>query len=123
MSSNSLKVKISGPKVQEYIKTLGLLPKGKVQTFIDSEIVRLADSFVPSDTTATRKSVFINPDFGSGKIIYSIYGDPNGRNTYNDTTSKFQGAPKRGPFWVHRMLDAGGREKVMLGIRRLLGGK
>jgi hypothetical protein len=115
------RVKISGPKVQDYIKTLGLLPKGKIQTFIDSEIARLADPFVPSDTTAVRKSVFKNTDFGSGEIVYSIYGNPDGRNTYEDTTSKFQDAPKRGSFWIHRMLNEGGREKLMLGIRRLLG--
>jgi hypothetical protein len=116
-------VKIKGPKVQDYIRSLGLLPKGKVQAFMDSEIVRLADPFVPSDTAALRKSPFVKTNFGSGEVVYSIYGDPNGRNTYNDTASKFQGAPKRGPFWIHRMLDAGGREKIILGIRRLLGGK
>jgi hypothetical protein len=113
-------VKIEGPKVQDYIRSLGLLPKGNIQTFIDTEIVRLADSYAPSDTTALRKSVYEKTDFGSGEVVYSVYGNPNGKNTYEDTTSSFQGAPRRGSFWIHRMLDAGGREKLLLGIRRLL---
>jgi hypothetical protein len=117
------KVKIEGPKIQDYIKSLGLLPKGKVQTFIDSEIVRLADPYVPSDTTALRKSVFEKTDFGSGEVVYSVYGKADGRNTYEDTTSKFQDAPRRGAFWMHRMLNSGGREKLLMGIRRLLSRK
>ena len=113
-----VKVKVKN-NIQDYIKILGLLPQGKVQTFIDSEIVRLSDPYVPSDTTALRKSVFTKTDFGSGQIIYSIYGNPTGRNTWNDTTSRFQDAPKRGSFWTMRMLNEGGREKLMLALRRL----
>ena len=84
---------------------------GDLQKFIDSEVVRLSDPYVPSDTATVRKSVFINTKFGNGKVIYSIYGNPDGRNTWNDETSNFQDRPMRGPFWVNRMLDAGGLEK------------
>jgi len=62
------KVKITGPKVQDYIKSLGLLPRGKIQTFVDSEIVRLTDPKVPSDTTHTRKSVFYD-DYKNDKEL------------------------------------------------------
>ena len=117
------KVKITLPKAQTYLKTFGLLPKDTVQKLIDSEIVKLADPYVPSDTTAIRKSVFMNTDFGGGKIIYDIYGNSPGRNTWNDTTSRFQDAPTRGPFWVLRMWNQGGKEKVMLAVKRFLGGK
>jgi len=110
------KVIIQGPKVQDFIKNLGLLPRGRIQTFIDSEMVRLADPKVPSDTTHTRKSVFINTIFGLGKIIYDIYY----QFMYQDTSRRYQDAPTRGAFWVHRMLNEGGREKILLGVRRLL---
>lgn len=93
---------------------------GDLQKFIDSEVVRLSDPYVPSDTTALRKSVFINTQFGSGKIIYTVYGNPDGRNTWNDETSNFQDRPMRGPYWVKRMLDAGGWEKLKLAIVRWL---
>jgi len=110
------KVKITGPKVQDFIKNLGLLPRGRIQTFIDSEMVRLADKNVPSDTTHTRKSAFINTIFGLGKIIYDIYY----KYMYVDTSRRYQDAPTRGAFWVHRMLNEGGREKIMLAVKRLL---
>jgi hypothetical protein len=112
------KVKIEGPKVQDYIKNLGLLPRGKIQTFIDSEMVKLTDPKVPSDTTHTRKSVFINTIFGLGKIIYDIYY----KRMYEDTSRRYQDAPTRGAFWVHRMLNDGGREKIMEAVKKLLGG-
>ena len=110
------KIKIEGPKAQDFIKSLGLLPKGNVQTFIDIEMVRLADPYVPSDIKSLRKSVFLNTDFGSGEIVYTGYYE----NMYEDTSKQWQGRPKRGARWVHRMLDNGGREKIMLGVKRLL---
>jgi hypothetical protein len=110
------KVVIEGPKVSDYIKSLGLLPKGKVQTFVDSEFARLTDPKVPSDTTHTRKSVFINTNSGSGEVTYSVYY----KNMYEDTKKRYQDAPSRGAWWVHRMLNEGGREKIISGIKRLL---
>jgi hypothetical protein len=119
MAKKTLKTKVKiKSNIQDYIKSMGLLPRGKVQTFYDIEVARLADPYVPSDTTALRKSVFTQTNFGSGLIKYLIYGNKDGRNTWNDTTSKFQDAPKRGPFWVIRMFNEGGREKLLLALKR-----
>jgi len=107
--------------IQAYARHIGLQKGGPVQAFIDSEVARLSDPFVPSDTSALRKSVFEKSAFGSGEITYSIYGNKAGRNTWNDTASRFQDAPKRGPFWVIRAMEAGGYGKLMEGIRRYLG--
>ena len=107
---------ITGPKVKDYIKSLGLLPMSKVQTFTDSEFVRLADPYVPSDTTSTRKSVFINTNFGEGKVTYSTYY----KNMYEDVSKEWQDRPRRGAWWMHRMLNSGGKEKIMLAIKKLL---
>ena len=104
--------------VEDYVSNLGLLPRGEVQTFIDTEMTRLADSYVPSDTTHTRKSVFELTDFGSGLVKYALYHE----KMYEDVTSDFQDAPMRGGWWMHRMWDSGGREKIQEGVRRLLGG-
>ena len=107
---------IKGPKVHELMTTLGFGYGGELQKLIDSDVIRLSDPFVPSDTTALRKSAILKTEIGSGLVIYSVYGNPRGRNTYNDVTSEFQDRPKRGPFWVHRMLDAGGWEKIAKNI-------
>jgi len=93
---------------------------GDLQRFIDMSIVRLADPYVPSDTTAIRKSVFLNTDFGSGRLIYTIYGKRNGRNSWNDTVSDFQDRPQRGPYWVIRMLISGGKNKLLKGIHNFI---
>jgi len=113
--------KIEGPPVDELLASLGI--GGDVQKFIDSEFIRLNDNFVPSDTTTLRKSAILNTKIGSGLVVYSVYGNPRGRNTYNDVTSEFQGGMPnglRGPFWAHRMLDAGGREKLAKGVMEFL---
>jgi hypothetical protein len=113
-------LKINTAVIRDTVKTLGLGIGGDVQKFADMEIARLSDSYAPSDTASLRKSVFTRTAFGSGKLIYEIYGNADGRNTWNDTTSRFQDAPMRGPHWVTRMLDAGGREKLILGIKRFI---
>jgi len=120
MAKGKWTAEIKGPTAEEYIsKYLDLLPGGKVQRFIDSEFARLTDPFVPSDTTYTRKSVFELTDFGSGIVRYSVYYP----GMYYDVTSEFQDAPMRGGYWVHRMWNSGGREKILEGVRRLLSGR
>jgi len=118
MARGKWTAKIEGPKANDFIKNLGLLSGGPVQTFIDSDVARLVDPYVPSDTGYTRKSVFMITNFGSGLVEYSIYH----RNMYVNTASEFQDAPKRGAWWVHRMFNAGGREKLKEGVRRILNG-
>jgi hypothetical protein len=113
-------LKINTAVIQDTVKTLGLGIGGDVQKFVDMEIVRLSDPYAPSDTASLRKSPYLRTAFGSGVITYEIYGYADGRNTWNDTTSRFQDAPMRGPYWVKRMLDAGGKEKLMQSAKRFI---
>jgi hypothetical protein len=113
-------LKINTAVIRDTVKTLGLGIGGDLQKFVDMEIVRLSDPYTPSDTASLRKSVYLRTAFGSGVLIYEIYGNADGRNTWNDTTSRFQDAPMRGPFWVKRMLEAGGEEKLMQSIKRFI---
>ena len=91
-------------------------PGSNLQKFVDMEVIRLSDRYAPSDTTALRKSPFIRTYFGSGQVIYEVYGRRDGRNTWNDTTSLFQDRPMRGSFWTERAMNGGGREKLLLAI-------
>ena len=97
-------------------------PGSDLQKYIDLSVTRHSDKYAPSDTTALRKSVFINTIFGNGLLIYSIYGNPNGRNTWNDDTSLFQDRPIRGPRWVERWWNNGGKEILELEVKRFMGG-
>jgi hypothetical protein len=125
------KVSVHLPAVNQYLKKLGLEKHGTAQKFVDSEIIRMSDPYVPSDTTYTRKSVFLNSETGSGKITYDAYytNKEKTRTIWNDTrdTIHWQDAPLRGPFWVLRMWNAGGKERLMRElkalVKKLAGGK
>ena len=115
----SVTLKINTAAMKAVINTFS--PGSNLQKFVDMEVIRLSDKFAPSDTTALRKSPFIRTNFGSGQVIYEIYGNKDGRNTWNDTTSLFQDRPMRGPFWVERTMNSGGREKLLLAIDKFRG--
>jgi len=103
-------------------RLLAAYSKGStLQKFIDLSVARHSDPYVPSDTTALRKSVILNSHFGSGQLIYSVYGNPTGRNTWNDDTSVFQDRPIRGSRWTERWWNGGGRETLMKEIKRFIG--
>ena len=105
--------------MQRIIKSYS--PGSNLQKFIDMDVYRLSEPYTPMDTTALEKSPVTNQGkapFGWGRLLYTIYGRRDGRNTWNDVTSQFQGGPKRGAFWVARMLVDGGYEKLMTGIER-----
>ena len=108
----SVKVTVNDKVIKSLIRSLS--PGSNLQKLIDMETARLSDPFAPSDTASLRKSVFTKSSFGSGRIVYEIYGRPDGRNTWNDDTSRFQGRPVRGPRWAARAMNAGGREKLQL---------
>jgi len=120
MTKAKVKVKVN---VAVKKKLLAAYSAGSnLQKYIDMSVARHSDKYAPSDTTALRKSVFINSHFGSGQLIYSIYGNPNGRNTWNDDTSHFQDRPIRGSRWVQRWWNGGGKEVLAREIKRFIGG-
>jgi len=112
-----------GVKVNRNVKNKLLASYGRgspLQKFIDLSVARHSDKYAPSNTTALRKSVFINTIFGFGRLIYTIYGKIAGRNTWNDDTSLFQDRPIRGPRWAERWLNNGGKETLYLEIMRFI---
>ena len=118
LSGKACQVKINTATIRNLLSSF--VPGTNFQKFIDLEIIRLSDPYVPSDTASIRKSVFTSTTFGSGEIVYKIFGNLNGRNTWNDDVSRFQDAPRRGPEWAIRMLNGGGKEKLELAARRFI---
>lgn len=106
---------IDGKKV---IKKRGLDNSGMAQQFIDSEVLRLCDPYVPKDTGALIQSGIINTKIGSGKLCYRT---PYARRWYY-MPADFQDAPMRGNYWFERMKAQGGKDKILRGIRRITGG-
>ena len=103
----------------QLLKDRGLQKNGKVQQFIDSEVLRRCDPLVPKDTGALIDSGILETTIGSGKVKYST---PYARRWYY-IPAKFTGAPTRGNYWFERMKKNGGREAILRGITLISGGR
>ena len=84
----------------------GLNTGGAVQKYIDSEVLRLCERFVPKDSGELISSGIRNTRLGSGEVSYNT---PYARRWYyrNSTNSgepvHFNEAPQRGSYWFERM--------------------
>lgn len=97
--------------VQKIIDSHGLGKSGAIQRYIDSEVLRRCEPYVPRDTGELIRSGVRNTEVGSGKVVYNT---PYARRWYYEP-AKFQGAPKRGNYWFDRMCNEGGREAILRG--------
>lgn len=97
--------------VQKIIDSRGLGKGGEIQKYIDSEVLRRCEPYVPRDTGELIRSGVRNTEVGSGKVVYNT---PYARRWYYEP-AKFQGAPKRGNYWFDRMCNEGGREAILRG--------
>ena len=104
--------------IEEILLERGLNEGGPVQQYIDSEVLRLCDPYVPRDTGALIKSGIMNTSIGSGEVVWST---PYARRWYY-TPANFQGAPKRGNYWFERMKNEGGRLAILRGAAAIAGG-
>lgn len=99
------------------LRKRGLQEAGPVQSFIDSECLRLCDQFVPKDTGALKQSGIINTMIGSGEIRYrTVYA----RRWYY-MPADFQEAPQRGNYWFERMKQQY-KDKILAGAKKIAGG-
>ena len=113
-----LNTRIEIDRLQDILERRGLEPGGEVQQFVDSEVLRLCDPYVPKDTGMLIKSGILHTTIGSGEVVYDT---PYARACYY-VPAKFQGAPKRGNYWFDRMKNEGGKEKILIGAAKIAGG-
>ena len=108
----------------------GLSPGGRVQQFIDSEVIRLCDPKVPFRTGVLKHSAITASAIGQGLVVYATpyarylyYGEVYGPNIPRYEAGElagfwsppgqkkhptgrpltYSGAPERGAFWFERM--------------------
>ena len=105
--------------VEKIIRSRGLEDGGAVQRYIDSEVLRLCDPYVPRDNGELINSGVLSTVIGSGQVSYDT---PYARRWYYER-ARFQGAPKRGNYWFERMKNEGGRDKILRGAAKIAGGK
>jgi hypothetical protein len=89
------------------------------QKFVDSEILRLCEPYIPLLTGMMIMSGILGTDVGSGVVQWIA---PYSRNRYySPTPVGTHSGPMRGPFWFERMKTASGA-KIIEGARRIAGG-
>lgn len=97
----------------------GLQENGRVQRYIDSEVLRLCEPYVPRELGILIDSGEISTAIGSGVVEYDT---PYARRWHYES-AKFSGAPTRGNHWFDRMLSEGGRAKLLKGAAKIAGGE
>lgn len=101
--------------LQVLLNARGLEVQGEVQKFIDSEVLRLTDPYVPLDTSALKKSGTQHTKIGSGEVVYKT---PYARRQYFEN----KGNGLRGKQWFERA-KINHKEEILRGARIKAGAK
>lgn len=135
--------------LQDALEARGLKPGGKVQKFIDSEVIRLCDPKVPFATGVLKHSAITASVIGQGMVVYAtpyarylyygqVYGpnipryeagelagfwSPPGKKKHpTGRKLTYNGAPERGALWFERMKAERG-DDIIRGAAALAGGR
>lgn len=129
---------MTAPKIETPKGSIVILPTGKAelkfnstfrqkwqrqyseaQTFVDSEVLRLSEPFIPLLTSMLVKSGILGTDVGSGTVQWIA---PYAKQQYyrGRQPGRSQTGPLRGAFWFERMKEIHGR-KIVSGARRIAG--
>jgi hypothetical protein len=92
----------------------------RAQRFVDSEVLRRSEPFIPLLTGMLIKSGILATDIGSGRV--SWIAPYSRKNYYSARKPGSQTGPLRGPHWFERMKQVEGRD-IMAGARRIAGGR
>lgn len=99
----------------------GLERGGRVQTYIDNEVVRLSSKYVPMQSGTLKKA--IGTVYGSGEVKYNT---PYARKNYYENRGRGNEGTSngglRGRMWFERM-KAVFLEHILDGARRLSGAR
>lgn len=114
-----LKVKMQIKKINVLLAGRGLEQRGKVQQFIDSEVLRKTDPYVPMDTGTLKSSGTRHTKIGSGNVVYKT---PYARRLYYNPQYNFQGAPQRGGKWFERM-KINHKDDILRGAAKVAGAR
>lgn len=105
----------------EIMEKRGLQSDGKVQQYIDSEVLRLSEPYVPMDTGMLIKSGTLATQIGSGEVKYET---PYARRQYYEGRSPGTSAAGalRGKLWFERM-KADRKDDILRGAAKIAGGE
>ena len=100
------------------IQDLGLNERGRVQKVVTEAVLMLSEPYVPFDEAGLYgdPGALIRSGRTEGKdVVWGTggeFGVNYARRLYYHPEYNFQGAPRRGGYWVDRMLMEGGLKKI-----------
>lgn len=104
--------------LQEILRARQLLENGKVQRFIDSEVLRLCDPYIPMITGTLKRSGISGTTIGSGEVRYNAnYA----AQQYYHTADSRSYDPHRGAHWFERM-KTDHKDELLRGAQKIAGG-
>jgi len=121
-----MKITIEFDSTDNILARHGLNEGGAVQQFIDSEVIRLSEPYVPFLNGGLRESANLATVIGSGKVVYDTpyakrqYYTNRGKGKEGVSNGKLGG--KRGQRWVERMMAERG-EELGSGAAKIAGGR
>lgn len=101
--------------INKALKRLGVEENGRVQKVIDSEVLRLNDSYIPKDTGQLIRSGQQNTEIGSGEVVYQT---PYARKQYY---IPMEHKGQRSEYWFEQMKANGGKELIINAARKAIG--
>lgn len=101
--------------IDRALARLGINEGGTVQKVIDSEVLRLNDSYIPKDTGQLIRSGQQNTEIGSGEVVYQT---PYARKQYY-IPMEHEG--ERCEYWFEQMKANGGKEMILNAARKAIG--
>lgn len=104
----------------DLLKKRGLENKGRVQKYVDKEVIRLMTPYTPKASGELIRSATRLTEIGSGLIRQGGASAPYGRRWYYEKAN-FQGAPMRGNYWFRRAMDNGGKKIILQGAKKEAG--
>ncbi|WP_303820963.1 minor capsid protein [Ruminococcus flavefaciens] len=123
MSNNHIKVNLHVAPENVLLAKRKLGKGGAAQKFVDSEVLRCSDKYVPMDTSMLKKSGTTSTVVGSGMVHWDTpYAKP---NYYKNRGRGKQGTAKgglRGKLWFERMKQDH-LPGILRGVKRISGAK
>jgi len=89
----------------------------KAQEYVDSEVLRLCDPYVPLDRGTLKSSATVATKIGSGEVIWNT---PYAAKMYYGDSYVFSGAPIKGSHWGERAMNNGGKTAIQKGVAAIL---
>lgn len=112
---SNINVQFKLDSVQKILARRGLEARGKVQKFVDSEVMRVMEPYMPFDTGTMVKSMYTATDIGSGEVKVNT---PYAHRRL--LSARHVGI--RGPQYFERM-KADRLESILDGAAKIAGGK